>query len=50
MKIQFIESGRKEKQKKRDYSPAGRNLTLLPFFSLSSPKGGEGRGKEVNCF
>src|ERR1035437_611098 len=28
----------------------GRNLTPPPFFSLSSPKGGEGWGEEVNCF
>jgi len=28
----------------------GRNFTLPPFFSLSSPKGGEGWGEEVNCF
>jgi hypothetical protein len=28
----------------------GRNLALSPFFSLSSPKGGEGRGEEVNGF
>ena len=28
----------------------GRILTPPPVFSLASPKGGEGRGEEAQCF
>jgi hypothetical protein len=40
----------KKKEKNAKKKGTGRNLTLPPFFFLSSPKGGEGWGEEVNCF